>query len=463
MALTASEKPQIRTFLSHKYKAATANLYFWSILSKEGNFQFEVDEGTKPTSVTRLELMIREAHAIVGIFTLLDPEQPLLPDEIFKQSAYFRLETDLAIRSGRPTLLYIDRRYSSIFRLSSLPTSMRVEYFDTREIHSGTRSPSHERFRESCREFCREVLAYKAHELSRAREIDPGKIAIVVSANAPGSAYTSGILERIAYALETHGIKDPTIIRYPSRDPFQLSAVDEINWAIADVGPELFRTGLIGYMHGRFIPMMRLLHDSFGKQEAIGEHRCLHAGIDKGYDSDLLRWKNADDLAEGLSTRLQIIQSSATLVANSKEARNYFNKAALRKESIFLSYSGEDITIAVGISKVLKTRFQDVFDYKDGKSIREGEPWLEEIDFNLKRSAVGIQLLSATYLASPHCMQEARIMNNLSHSKKMRVLPVRLRDQKLASPAWLSDKQYIRFTSASELVDTVLRIIDKAA
>src|SRR5258708_40083399 len=107
-----SAKPQVRTFLSHKYKSAAENLYFWSILSEEAGFQFEVDEGTKPTNVTRLEMMMRRCNAIVGIFTLPEVTAGPSREELLKEYAYFRLETDLAIRSGTPTLLYIDKRHS---------------------------------------------------------------------------------------------------------------------------------------------------------------------------------------------------------------------------------------------------------------------------------------------------------------------------------------------------------------
>jgi len=192
-------KPQIRTFLSHKYKSAAANLYFWSILSEEAGFQFEVDEGTKPTNVTRLELMMRDCNAIVGIFTL-PGAGAVGREELVKESAYFRLETDLAVRSGRPTLLYMDKRYSPIF---PLPRSVYVEQFDAREIESGTISPSHEVFIDTCNRFCREVIAHKAREISKREKIEPDKVAIVISANATKSAYTSEVIDRIVCRCST--------------------------------------------------------------------------------------------------------------------------------------------------------------------------------------------------------------------------------------------------------------------
>src|SRR5438552_1646032 len=113
---------QLRVFLSHGYKAPAANLYFWSILSGVADIQFEVDVGTKATSVTRLERLMRDCDAIVGIFSVPETEslsgaEAARVAQLHETSAYFRLEADLAIRSRKPTLLYIDQRYRRFFRL----------------------------------------------------------------------------------------------------------------------------------------------------------------------------------------------------------------------------------------------------------------------------------------------------------------------------------------------------------
>jgi hypothetical protein len=455
-------KPQLKTFLSHKYKSAAANLYFWSILSEEAGFQFEVDKGTKATSVTRLEILMRECNAIVGIFTLPGSAARPNREELIKESAYFRLETDLAIRSGKPTLLYIDKRYSSVV----FPPlhSPHVQYFDAYEIESGVISPSHERFKDKCQQFCREAVAYKAREFSK-RELELNKVLIVVSANTPNSVYTDEVTRRIKSLLHAHGI-DADIMRFPDAEAgFQLSRLDAASWVIADVGPELFRTGLVGYMHGRFIPMMRLFHASDGTATMIGEHRCLHVGIEKGYDSDLVRWRNVDDLEAGIKDRLELINAERTFIPNAEEAQRYFGKASLRKEAVFLSYSGEDQHVATQITLALKARFQDVFNYKDGESIRPGRPWLEEIDLHLRRAAIGVQLLSSKYVASSHCQEEARIMNALFNENKIKLLPVRVTDEKFDVPTWLADKQYVRLdrSGVATIVDRIVGMLENAA
>ena len=56
-------------------------------------------------------------------------------------------------------------------------------------------------------------------------------------------------------------------------------------------------------------------------------------------------------------------------ISQRTQAEGYFRTAALRKEAVFLSYSGKDSDAATRISAALRKKFEDVFDYKDGKSI----------------------------------------------------------------------------------------------
>jgi hypothetical protein len=100
-------------------------------------------------------------------------------------------------------------------------------------------SPSHQRFVETCKTFCREVHAHQARELSRRAEIDPNKVYIAVAANAPHSAYSRQAIERIAQALEAHGVDHPEVMPFPDASAFQMSALDTANWVVVDVGPSL--------------------------------------------------------------------------------------------------------------------------------------------------------------------------------------------------------------------------------
>src|SRR5690606_37358673 len=121
---------------------------------------------------------------------------------------------------------------------------------------------------------------------------------------------------------------------------------------------------------------------------------------------------------------------------------------------------GADEDIASLISRQLKARFQDVFDYKDGESIRLGKSWQTEIDIRLQRAAVGVLILSQNYMSSEYCQLEARIMNKLKLERKLQMFPLKVDPEKLELPEWMGDTQYDHLYGDSATVEkAVERII----
>jgi hypothetical protein len=156
-------------------------------------------------------------------------------------------------------------------------------------------------------------------------------------------------------------------------------------------------------------------------------------------------------------------------INTAEEAKTYFLETAKRKEVVFLSYSGKDENAAAELSSVLKSRFQkeNVFNYRDGESIRPGKPWLDEIFNRLAKSAIGIALLSPAYLESENCMHELREMVARRDSKDMQLMPVKLYkdspDNPLKTPAYLGDTQYLRlweYKNVEDALKVILRAID---
>ena len=105
---------EFKAFLSHRYKSSAVNQYFFDVFSRSSEVQFEVDAGKLSTCVTRIERMVRECDAFIGIYPLPEPEQGRLSKEwMLQESKYFRLECNIAIRSRVPMLVLYDRRMST--------------------------------------------------------------------------------------------------------------------------------------------------------------------------------------------------------------------------------------------------------------------------------------------------------------------------------------------------------------
>jgi hypothetical protein len=451
--------PSIQVFLSHRYKSPDVNLYFFEVFCKMAEIQFEVDEGVLATCVTRLERMVRSADAFIGVYPYPEANDQA-PSVQQKQDAsrYFRLELDLALRSRKPALVFYDSRYGPLLEC---PPSITAHTFNMREILGGGGKPKRELHRRLFKQFVGKVNAFVAYET--ARESDPpleNRVGLLLPET--DGVYTTEDRLTIESALREQGCEILPLPRPPNLNLQFHTELERTDWVVADIGPAATRTGLPAFLHGQFYPTMRLLCSR--EADASPLETTLFGGIEVGYPKDILRWHDAASLREGIEKRVALIRASVKRISTSAQAEEYFRSAALRKEAAFLSYSGADQDIGAAISAELRKKFQTVFDYRDGRSLATGKPWLDEVFQGLAASAIGIPLLSANYVASENCLHEAREMVSRMDLKKMSVLPVKLRQEELVLPAWANSFQYARYWEYPEvgaLVEWLIESYDR--
>lgn len=457
---------ELKSFLSHKYKSPDVNLYFFDIFSQTTEVQFEIDAGSTPTCVTRLERMINRSDAFIGIYPFSD-DITSAPNEndLLNASKYFRLECDIAFRSQIPSLVLYDQRYGDLFKL---PAHVRQESFDYQEVAGAGGSPTRRRFEKLFEIFQSEVnAAIELKSLSDVRYSKKNVAIFVPHSTTPKHNYTEHELSVIETALRNNGFASVVKIPWPPVfDGNLLSVVETVDFAIVDIGNESMESGLIGYLHGKCIPCIRLMKGYIDKN--IVNKRTNLRGffgiIPVGYPKDIILWKNADALAYELNLRLEFIRSPVKRINTKNEAIQYFQKAKQRNDTIFLSYSGKDRQIALLISAELKKRFQRVFDYKDGESITPGEPWINEIFDKLSGSKLGIPLVTASYLESGNCVHEAQEMIALRDSNKISVIPLKLYEEKIETPSWMRSRQYMHYydyPDVKSLVDKIVKSYDE--
>jgi hypothetical protein len=452
-----------KVFLSHSYRSAAVNRYFFDTLSDVAELQFEVDEGTTATNVTRLERLVRASDAFVGIYPY-DREEPATPEALRKASRYFRLELDLAIRSGKPAIVFCDQRYGPLLRV---PSPTRTVTFDDQEVTGGGAVPSADKHRKAFADFCDVVRAWRTYETTR---VGPGasKVALLLPPPDGDHGYTAARRDIVRQMLDRHGYEDVEEMVWPPRlDRATRKLLDGVDWMIADVAGDGEGAAMVAYLHGRFIPMLRLAH---GGDDRSALERALFGAFEVGYVKDIVRWQDAEQLSVGLTTRLADLGSGVVLIKTLAEAREYFDRNAhripeadKRAEGIFLSYAGEDAEIAAPISAALQRRFKHVFDYKDGQSLKAGEAWLPAIFDKLSKSAVGVPLLSPAYFESGNCKHEAEHMVALRDQGKMRVIPIKIHSDMDGLPSFLKSIQYAnhqKFPDAEALGQHILELLD---
>ena len=434
--------PAFQAFLSHRYKSPAVNEYFFDILSDSAEMIFDVDDPDGATNVTRLERMMRACHGFIAIYPFVpDPKLAGAPlrQQRRKAARYFQLEMGLAARARRPALVYADRRFGSDLDLP--PTAFFAE-FDHEEVTAAAGSPNRDLFRDVFARFVNRVRAGMAYDATCTQAWRTDRVGVLLPSESP---YDPAMRDRLCGCISDL-IGEPQIIPWPRAiDSSFIGAVHECDWVVTDIA-SCEAVGLLGFLEGRFVPLIRLLHVAPDADRANPSpaEATLYGAFEVGYVKDIVRWSGAEELEREVRARLSRIQQDTRHIVKRDDARAYFREAALRKEAVFISYSGADSARARPIIDSFRQKFQRVFDYKDGESIAAGRPWLDEIFTTLERSSLAILLLSPSYFTSGNCEHEARAAIAQRDGHKLEVLPVRLTEA-TDPPAWLKDLQNLRF------------------
>jgi hypothetical protein len=449
-----------KAFLSHRYKSPEVNRYFFGIFADAAEVQFEVDEGALAINVTRLERMIRDCDAFIGIYPF--PGRDAVPEreELLHASRYFRLELDLAIRARKPGLIFYDRRYRQLFKG---PPSISSLEFDSLEIESPGGSPSAGVYRRAFRTFCERVAAWKEYDVTARAGGSPVEgVALLLPVRGRGvDGYTAAEIDVVTSVLASGGYDDVKSVPWPPvLDGATLTLLQQADWAVTDVGRSSQASGAAAYLHGSFVPTMRLLRVSKerSREEAV---EFLYGGVEVGYAEDIVTWSRMQSLREGLQQRLSSLHVPVRRISTTNEADDYFRSASLRKETVFVSYAGKDEQAVTELVASLRGKFQRVFDYRDGESIRPGQPWLEEIFTQLSASAIGIPIFSTHYVESENCLHELREMVAQRDSKKMQLIPVVL-DERVDIPVYARQLQYLprwKYDRAENLTEALVKAL----
>jgi hypothetical protein len=468
-AISAGRRKAIATvplafsaFLSHRYRSPTVNRFFFRLFAEEAHVQFSVDKGSFATNVTRLERLMRDADAFVGLYPFPGEglERPRRP-ELEKESRYFRLELDLAERSRKPAIVFVDSRYGDVI---DLPPSFFQCRFDWQQIGGAAPVPRASLFRERFAAFCTQVRISLANLAAGNRDVHGGaSVGILLPAH-PGdpAGYTANHIDLIAGAIAETGAK-VVIIPWPPRLNMAFAqTLETLDWVVVDVVDATAATGLVAYLHGRFVPSLRLLRTA-GPGPPTGRLQlveALYGAYEVGYRKDIVEWHDGATLRAGVRARVENIMAERLRIADRAEAERYFNSAALRKEAIFVSYSGRDEPVAAPLIAALRARFQQVFDYRDkAESISPGTRWIETIFERLATAPVGVALLSPDYFLSDNCVHEGLEMVALRDAKRMIMFPVKLYAGKLDSPPWLTAFQYLRYGDYADAAAAVDKIV----
>lgn len=425
----------VNAFLSHSYGAPAVNLFFHELTSTAVTITFRVDRGKYSTSTTRLERIIRDSDAFVGVWPLPgEPGAAWDRDALADKSRYFQLELDMAIRARKPGIVFSDRRYGNLLQP---PADMMELRYDAQEVRLITSAPSWPGLQAKVEGFWR---GFDAQLAARAVAAPPeeGRVGVLVGRYDDVDA--ASVAAETVLRLNCEPVLLPTHLNVPC-----LRELRRCDWVIADVtDPDI--EAMTAFLHGQFVPVLRIRRVS-GNAKPSAVENVVFGDLTVGYRKDVTSWQTEVELRDGLSERLDVIAQQPELIGDHAAAIAYFSSAAKRKESVFLSYSGEDANRGAEFAAELRRRFQEVFDYRHPQSLRVGEHWQDQLSHKLARSAVGVILFSRHYRESGYCMDEARHLYDGFLTGRAKLLSVKLDDT--PPPDLLSGLQYARLSQGS--------------
>jgi len=443
---SSSARPQvIGAFLSHSYGAPEVNLFFYELNSTIATITFRVDRGKFATSTTRLERMIRDADAFVGVWPLPgEPNARWDRADLANQSRYFQLELGMAIRAHKPGIVFSDQRYGNL--LHTPPGIERLTY-DAQEISFSTNSPSWSLLRAKLKRYWRDLRPQLAGRPLNA-PFHEGRVGVVFG------RYDDVDAPRVAEeAISLQGLDS---IRLPvTLNVACLNDLRRCDWVIVDITDPTIEA-MTAFLYGQFIPVMRTRRET-DQSPASAFEGVLFGDLTVGYRKDVTRWSTEPELRDGLRERLDVITQQAVLIGDQAAATDYFSSAAKRKELVFLSYAGEDAAIGEQFAAALLQHFPEVFHYRDGSSLHIGEYWQDQIARKLSATAIGVILFSKHYGHSGYCMDEGRQLYDGFVNGRAKLLPVKLDETQVPRP--LSGLQYarVRQQTPAEIVERFVR------
>jgi hypothetical protein len=339
--------------------------------------------------------------------------------------------------------------------------------FDAQEIVPGQLAPTAAAFGKTFAEFCATVSASIAYRAAHGVAAKSARVGVLLPPLAPnGAGYGPEEIRAIETTLRDHNYEPVSLPWPPVLGQPLLVAAATLDFVVVDVGDDPISAAAVAFLHGRFLPALRLRQLTAGADPVSTLERTLYGSIGVGYPNDIVRWSTTAELETGVRSRVQVVDLPPARINTRAQAEEYFGRSAKRPVNVFLSYSGRDEAVAAKISKALGERFQKVFDYKDGKSIRPGEPWIKEIFDQLSTAALAIPLVSDDYFASGNCEHEAREIVARRDNDRLHVIPVKLAS-KVSVPSWFGDTQYERAFAVNgdvaALVQGIVALVDARA
>lgn len=446
--------PAVHTYLGHDQESPEVNIYFFDIFQEIANIQFDVETESLPIDLTRTEQMARDSDAYIGIYSYNNLSGAVAENgSLTSQANKIRLELDIVLRSKKPALIFYDKRFGTSLEI---PPIIKSYAFDIQDLIGQGNKPKREKHTIAFREFINEVVSYIAYQNNRLNEIPIHKRVLLLLPEKASDSCSKGLTISIDVLKELNC--DVQVISWPPViTPNFYTDLHKAELVIADVGSEIESTAIAAFLQGFFIPMIRLAHidSKLTSYQEIPTNRLIKECL----PNEIIEWSDESTLRTRFKHKILRLLDPMIRITTHKAATRYFLSAALRQETVFLSYTGNDRNVAKKLRLELNKKFRKVIDYRDGETMFSGQVWREQVNLMLESSAIAVPILSADFISSQNCLNELRRIMELRKRKGLVVLPVKVSNENLDLPETIAFLNYLRLWEYDDIKSLAEKLI----
>ena len=233
---------------------------------------------------------------------------------------------------------------------------------------------------------------------------------------------------RLRSVLEDEGYTDVKEVLDTWTDAQVVNTLLSSSLLVADIA-EAAVWDLYAMAHALFVPTIRLARSSTGGTQP--DLPWLLRGHPYGYQADLVRWTDLDDLATAVQERAAAMRDTRRLIDTYEVGRDFLERRRFPgQHRVFISHNlkGEDLPVINGIVSALRARTISCWEYSNEN--RSGEKWPERMKEELSGATHGVVILSDGYDSSTPCDDELAFLVE----KKAILLPFFYGDRKAPNP-----------------------------
>ena len=404
-----SSRPPIPTYYSHSYRPGDreVNLHFHELLWDRG-FAFTVDPKSERLALAQLELMMKRSACFVAV-------APCRPEQLrYRTSPFVVYEYGLAVQAQKPRLVFVESGVAGRF----FEEAHRY-VFQRDDLPDG-----------SDPELRRAIERLHAMSSPYSRSVDRalGSVGLIL----PTSDTYRAARPAIRDLLQNVGY-DVTDVQYEPANAFELVLqADRHDFIVIDIGAPQLPAWLHPLLTGRFVPMVRLVHE-----KRMRDAEALLAPVLGGHALEsvanqnelALPWSTVDQLVTHLEAEVDKLQGPRRQFRTLNEGRGYFHSLGRTIDgSIFISNADPQNDLARDLSRLLDINNIPYFHYVYKNTIEIGTDWLARLREKLESSQLFVPLVTGAYWESPWCRDEYDLASRLRAQGRLHIYPCFLED-----------------------------------